>query len=682
MSLAKSSAVLQSVTATAVALFACSCVNEEYDFSNGIDGTVDIQGSISLPVGSTEFMPIGDFLELDQSDQSSILTTDAEGNYLLSIESEEPIGPEAPIEISQIAINAENLLPDNGGFVYPGIALKSRLENLPSDLQPMVPDENAEITEGVRDWLNGQIDEMPPFETSSTPIEINEDISEITDIVKDIKDIRLSAPVALVISIKGENGETLDNGKVTLKSTEEGKPFTIAFPDFVRLEPESDNVNISSDGHTLVFGEGTDGHVVDVTDPESTIFRFSIAGLDLTQLKENQGLDLENGTLSIDDEIVISDIRMGLDIWDFAETVGDIPEDIDIDINLNVEDVLVQSVSAVIDPQLGIDPVDLEIGELPDVISGNDITLDLYNPVICLDVLATDNSEIPGNFPVFNLSATLGAYDEYDSPTMDSPIVLGGEGTPVEINKGRNYIYLSRRDIEHNDIAQLDEYYEYLVIPELNDIIKDVPAYIRISDISVSVPHEGSEGSWAPGDYQTITFPETYNGEKSSLVYNVEVNYSMNVPLSFGEDLKLSYSTSFDGWNSNFSSTSDSEYTLELKTASIKFDFINTIPLELTLSAEPIDVNGEVMSETDIKVSLEGTLAAGNIDYPTSTAITVSVEATQEALDSFDGLKLNLEATSGDVIGVPLNENQGVRLENISATVEGGIQMDLNFQNQ
>ena len=58
MSLAKSSAVLQSVTATALMFFACSCVNEEYDLSNGIDGTVDIQGSISLPIGSTEFMPI------------------------------------------------------------------------------------------------------------------------------------------------------------------------------------------------------------------------------------------------------------------------------------------------------------------------------------------------------------------------------------------------------------------------------------------------------------------------------------------------------------------------------------------------------------------------------------------------------------------------------------------------
>ena len=56
MTLAKSSAVLQSVTATVLALSVCSCVNEEYDLSKNIDGTMDIQGSISLPVGSTEFM--------------------------------------------------------------------------------------------------------------------------------------------------------------------------------------------------------------------------------------------------------------------------------------------------------------------------------------------------------------------------------------------------------------------------------------------------------------------------------------------------------------------------------------------------------------------------------------------------------------------------------------------------
>ena len=51
--------------------------------------------------------------------------------------------------------------------------------------------------------------------------------------------------------------------------------------------------------------------------------------------------------------------------------------------------------------------------------------------------------------------------------------------------------------------------------------------------------------------------------------------------------------------------------------------------------------------------------------------------ATQEALDRFDGLRLNIEATSGDMEGVALNKDQGVRLENISANIQGGIQLDL-----
>ena len=79
----------------------------------------------------------------------------------------------------------------------------------------------------------------------------------------------------------------------------------------------------------------------------------------------------------------------------------------------------------------------------------------------------------------------------------------------------------------------------------------------------------------------------------------------------------------------------------------------------------------------DINVSLEGTLAAGNTGSETSTPIIITIRATQEALDRFDGLRLNIEATSGDMEGVTLNKNQGIRLENISANIQGGVQLEI-----
>ena len=662
MSLAKSSAVLQSVSGVALILFACSCVNEEYDLNNGIDGTVDIQGSISLPIGNTEFIPIGDFLELDQEDQESILVADPQtGDYKLYIESEEPIAPDEPIEVPQITIDGDNLLPD-GGVIYEGIELGS----LVTDLTAHLPDD-YDIPEDVRTKLNKLVSEMPPQRIADTPISINEDISDVTDIVKAIKDIELDAPIELSISIVRK--DYLDKGKVSLKGVD-GAPFTITFPDFITLAYDDDKLTIE-DGHILSF----ESLEVDADNPQNSTFSFNLESIDMSSFEEGQGM--VGNELIVNDEISMSEFKIDLDLADFAETVGEIPDAIDIDISLNVSDVFVKSVSAVLDPSVNVEPQKIEIGDLPEFITGEDVVLDLYNPVIRLDVKASDNTDFPDNFPAFNLSASLDAFREDGTSTMDSPIELGGVSAPIEIKEGTNHVIVSRRGVEHEDVAQLDEYYDYIEIEELGDLVKTIPSYIEISNVSASVPHEGSDGNWSDGDYTTIAFPESSYGEPSSLVYDIEVDYSIEVPLAFGNDLSLSYSTDFNGWNENFNSTSDTDYTLDIKEALIKFEFINSIPLALDLSADAIDVDGEIID--DIKVTLEGSLDAGNIGAETSSDVTVKILATPEALERFDGLRLNMEATSGGTVGVPLNENQGVKLEKITASIQGGIQMDLNF---
>ena len=131
MSLTKLSVVLQSVTATVILLWTCSCVKEGYDFRNGVDGTVDIQGSISLPIGNTELMPIGDFLDLDT--ESSMLGTDADGNYILSVEGE---AANYSVSIPQINITPDDLITD-GGF-RANIDIASRIEEEYPFLKPSV----------------------------------------------------------------------------------------------------------------------------------------------------------------------------------------------------------------------------------------------------------------------------------------------------------------------------------------------------------------------------------------------------------------------------------------------------------------------------------------------------------------------------------------------------------------
>ena len=662
MPLTRSLSALRRFAATALVSvpIVCSCVNEEYDFTGGIDGSVDIQGSISLPLGNTEFMPIGDFLELDQEDQESILTVDPQtGDYRFYITSDETIAP-APVKIPQIGIDGSKMFPD-GGVLYEDIGIGSLIRDIIKDLP-----QDQDIPESVSSALDGLIDGMEPMPEASTPIKLDEDISQITSIVKAINNVGLDAPVELAMSIKGEN---IKKGKVTISGVDDN-PFTISFPDFVKLVPESENINVES-GHVLSF----DRLQLDVENP--AVFRLNISSIDMPSPGTGQGM--VGDKLFIDNEITISKYKIDLELNDFAEKVSEIPDKIAVDLRITVSDVLVSSILAGIHAECSAAPPQRQIGELPEFISGEEVTLDLYNPVIRLEARASDNTVYPGSFPVFRLSANLDAFGKDGTTTMESPIRLG-DSQPIEIQEGINHIIISRREMPSNeDPVPEGEYYEYVVIDNLSDIVRTVPSYIEIGDISVSVPHVGNEtDGWKESDYTTVVFPEQEEGKESQpLVYDVGMDYSMEFPLAFGKDLDISYSTDFNGWNESFSSTSDADYTLDFREATIKFDFINSIPLNLGLSADAIDVDGEIMD--DINVSLDGTLAAGNIGSETHTSIVVRIQAAQEALDRFDGLRLNISAKAGaDMEGTPLNEKQGVRLESIRANVQGGVHLDIN----
>ena len=171
-----------------------------------------------------------------------------------------------------------------------------------------------------------------------------------------------------------------------------------------------------------------------------------------------------------------------------------------------------------------------------------------------------------------------------------------------------------------------------------------------------------------------VVFPE----DGSDLSYDIDFSYGLEVPLAFGPDLNIGYSTDFNDWNDTFNSeSSSSDYTLDFREITIRFDFVNTIPLTLGVTADAIDVDGATMS--DISVELSGSIAAGNIGAETSTPLTVRLTASQDALERFDGLRLNISATAAenaDLQGITLNKAQGIRLENISASLDGGVQFD------
>lgn len=621
----------------AVLLTLFSCVKEGYDFKNGVDGTVDIQGNISLPLGNTEMMPIGDFLELDTS--SSVLGTDNNGNYIMTVDGD-PV--RETVEIPRISLG--NPL-ENGGF-----EVRLDVRGLIGDFQGTVPDETFTVN----------------ADPESTEIIVREDITDITDIVRDISKVYFDAPVDLVISLK-DGTQYLENGQI---SVDQG--FSISFPDFVTIEKISGDYDVVN-GSTLVFNG------LSINAGSSETFSFRMSSIDFGAISA-PGQGMVGNELIINDNILLEGLKIRINPSTFSQTVADIPENLMLDISMDtpVEDIGVKAVSAVIDPDVRIDAREINIGELPEFLSGPDVLLDLYNPVIRFDINAMADDTPDENFPEFALSAALDAFKD-GSSTMESPVIIDISGENA-IRKGCNHIYVSRRPVEIPDdgIGLYMEYWHNVVEEDLGNIVRTIPDYVRIDDMNVTVPHAGNEtDGYVESDYVTVIFPD---GD-SPLVYSFDMDYSLDVPLAFGSEVRISYSTDFNGWNSTFNSDSPdktSDFTVDLREATVIFDFVNSIPLNLDVTADAIDLDGNIMD--DISVELNGTVQAGNIGNETSTALEIDIQATQESLKRFDGLRLNISAlAAGDesLQGEPLNKNQGIRLDNIKVNIDGGVQLNL-----
>lgn len=636
---------MPTVVASAFLLCFTSCVNEEYDFRDGIDTSIDIAGDISLPVGSTEFIPIGDFLKLDSEEGStSILQCDEDGNYFIVINGGDPVTES--VTVNQISIGSDGLI-GGGGFQIE-IPVKGSISG------SQLPD--TQIT-------------IDNFIDQNTDVTIDEEVSEVATLVKAIRKVGLEAPISIDLALLDANESPIE-GRLRINNAK------ITFPSCILLEKSGSDSHYSlENSHTIVINN------MDIQ-PGSSIGlimkEINLDGLD----GEDEGY--KNGRLKVNEQITISDLSISFYPKDFGSTVSGLPGNILLDMAMNVADLNVKGLVAVVEPDLDINVDPVEIGELPEFIAGDNIVLDLYNPVIRLDIDFQSNDRTPtGEFPSFLLNADINATKD-NEPTMSEPIHIGSKDpqspSAAMIEKGSNTIYISRIGTGYDDggISSVGEHVLDLKVANLSDLLKTIPDTISIENISVTAPLKGNEtDGYEDEDYSTILFPEN-----DPLNINFSFNYGVNTPLAFGEDLNISYSTDVNGWNDMFNPSSDGGLKLSMNEVVLKFRFISTIPFTMGVSASAINLSGEVFTE-GISVEMldangnPGKISGGNQNAPASSDLMVRLSADDSALEKFDGLRLNISATSpeSDYQGVTLNQNQGIKLEKIVLNIKGGASL-------
>ncbi len=583
--------LLSGMAMLSAAVSVTSCLNEDYDLTKDIDTNISIDGDISAPLGNSELILVDDFLNLG-NDAEDVLKTDASGNYYVSVTGR---GTSSDVELPVLSFSDE--LVTDGGYIA-----KIKKSELPLPSSGTVPAEQY----------------TKHFNVSSTPMTVNEDVPHEIRAVKD-------AEVSGVVNIS----LTVTTGKATLSD------LIIDFPEYLEFADVKDaGLNFNPDGNILT-----------IKSPQiSTMaknYYLNVVGIDFDKIPSGQGFLPSQHKIVLNDEIKLSAFDVNAVLSDFGTTVEAIPNEIVADIDLSISSLIVKTALVKVDPDIVIDPFISNVGELPDFLSGDDVVLDLYNPVLKLNI---DNRT-----PLkLNLNADIMSYKGADHRTAHVGNANGGEAIALTPS-GMNRLYVSRTG------EGVPAGFASVVVPDFSSLISIVPDRIGVENIDVE----------AADEFVTLA---------SGARYNVVYDFELVAALAFGKEVKIVYSTDFTGWNETFN-PNDESFALEIRDADVKFDFVNMIPMTISLDAAAIDVDGNVIP--GIKVTLNGDIPAGSVEIPSTSALTLNLEGSAEQMRKLDGLRLNLTGSDpGTMSGVCLNKNQGVQFKNMKIRLQAKMDIE------
>ena len=583
--------LLSGMAMLSAAVSVTSCLNEDYDLTKDIDTNISIDGDISAPLGNSEFILVDDFLNLG-NDAADVLKTDASGNYYVSVTGR---GTSSDVELPFLSFSDE--LVTDGGYIA-----RIKKSELPLPSSGAVPAEQY----------------TKHFNVSSTPMTVNEDVPHEIRAVKD-------AEVSGVVNIS----LTVTTGKATLSD------LIIDFPEYLEFADVKDaGLNFNPDGNLLT-----------IKSPQiSTVaknYYLNVIGIDFDKIPSGQGFLPSQHKIVLNDEIKLSAFDVNAMLSDFGTTVEAIPNEIVADIDISISSLIVKTALVKVDPDIVIDPFISNVGELPDFLSGDDVVLDLYNPVLKLNI---DN-----HTPLkLNLNADIMSYKGADHRTAHVGNANGGEAIALTPS-GMNRLYISRTG------EGVPTGFSSVVVPDFSSLISIVPDRIGVDNIDVE----------AADEFVTLT---------SGGRYNVVYDFELAAALAFGKDVKIVYSTDFTGWNETFN-PNDESFALEIRDADVKFDFVNMIPMAISLDAAAIDVDGNVIP--GIKVTLNGDIQAGSVEKPSTSVLTLNLEGSAEQMRKLDGLRLNLTGSDpGTMSGVCLNKNQGVQFKNMKIRLQAKMDIE------
>lgn len=434
----------------------------------------------------------------------------------------------------------------------------------------------------------------------------------------------LAADMPTTLTLKFELGGGISIERVDIKT------MTITFPDFIQFENENGlngqtltmtNVQIEPSGFTK----------------ELKINKYAFGNTygEGNRVEEENGdriLKIENQKITIEMQDIYANNPQGSGSLSITPTV-------------TLSEMAVSEVYGTIQPDIDVKPTEVELNNLPDFLQDDEIRLDITNPVFSF------NANNPLNTDV-EMDGVLTGYKD-GKVTKTVKIGSGNGGASITLKpSGDKQQTIS---IVRDEKTVVEANATKVVVPNLNDIIETIPDRINV-ELKPAVKTE---------QYYTVNLGQDYTLNSA---------YDIDIPLSFGSNLKIVYEETLDNFDLDLED-------VDIEKAVISINAVNTIPLAMEIKNENVsalDANGNVIK--DIDVTVEGTITESK-DGKTEVSSTLNVnlnETAEGAISKLDGLKLKITAVPGQATDVQLLSTQWMQLKDMKLKIPNGIKVDLN----
>lgn len=327
---------------------------------------------------------------------------------------------------------------------------------------------------------------------------INAEAHGVDKAVIEIGSLAADMPTTLTLKLKL-------SGEISTSLVKVGT-MTITFPNFIQFEKEN----------------GLNGQTLTMTDVQIEPYSGFTKELKINkyvfgkEYGEGNRVDEENG----DRILKIENQEIKIEMQGINVTTPSGNGSLNITPTITLAEMAVSEVYGTIQPDIDVKPTEVELNNLPDFLQDDEIRLDITNPVFSF------NANNPLNTDV-EMDGVLTGYKD-GKVTKIVKIGSGNGGASITLKpSGDKQQTIS---IVRDEQTVVEANATKVVVPNLNDIIETIPDHINV-ELKPAVKTE---------QYYTVNLGQDYTLNSA---------YDIDIPLSFGSNLKIVYEETLDNFD-------------------------------------------------------------------------------------------------------------------------------------